>query len=95
MREWCNRVGLPHCSAHGLRKAAAARLADYGATEHEIMAVTGHRTLKEVGRYTRAARQKVLTDSAMKKLAAAHIGNESDPPQAPIGAGGSIRSEKS
>jgi integrase len=25
-RKWCNEAGLPHCSAHGLRKAAAARL---------------------------------------------------------------------
>ena len=95
MRDWCNQAGLPHCSAHGLRKAAAARLAETGATEHEIMAVTGHRTLKEVDRYTRTARQKVLADSAMRKLAAAHIENEIDPPQLPIASSGSIRREKS
>lgn len=29
-RKWCNEAGLPHCSAHGLRKAAAARLAEIG-----------------------------------------------------------------
>jgi integrase len=29
MREWCNQAGLPHCSAHGLRKAAASRLAEH------------------------------------------------------------------
>jgi integrase len=40
-RDWCNEAGLPHCSAHGLRKAAAARLAERGATAHEIMAITG------------------------------------------------------
>jgi hypothetical protein len=28
MREWCDQAGLPHCSAHGLRKAAARRAAD-------------------------------------------------------------------
>ena len=27
MREWCNQAGLPHCSAHGLRKAMSRRLA--------------------------------------------------------------------
>jgi integrase len=27
-RERCNEAGLPHCSAHGLRKASAARLAE-------------------------------------------------------------------
>jgi integrase len=68
-RKWCNEAGLPHCSAHGLRKAAAARLAEIGCTEHEIMAVTGHKSLKEVSRYTRAARQKVLAASGMAKFA--------------------------
>jgi hypothetical protein len=48
---WCDEAGL---SAHGLRKAAAARLTEAGATESEIMAVTRHRTSKEVTRYTRA-----------------------------------------
>jgi integrase/recombinase XerD len=67
-REWCNQAGLPHCSAHGLRKATAARLAERGATPHEIMAITGHRSLGEVERYTRAARKSQLADSAMAKL---------------------------
>ena len=93
MREWCDQARLPHCSSHGLRKAMSAHLAEIGATEHEIMAVTGHRTLKEVDRYTRAARQKVLADSAMKKLATAHTENEIDPPRLPAAPGGSIRRE--
>jgi integrase len=59
-REWCDAAGLPQCSAHGLRKARAAAMADEGATGHQIMAVTGHRTLKEVDRYTRSADQKRL-----------------------------------
>ena len=67
-RDWCNEAGLPHCSAHGLRKAAAARLAERGATAHEIMAITGHRSLEEVERYTRAARQGGLADAAMRKF---------------------------
>jgi integrase/recombinase XerD len=67
-RAWCNQAGLRHCSAHGLRKAAAARLAERGATAHEIMAITGHRSLEEVERYTRAARQGRLADAAMAKL---------------------------
>lgn len=67
-RRRCDEAGLPQCSAHGLRKAAAARLAEAGATENEIMAVTGHRTSKEVTRYTRGARQKVLAASAMARF---------------------------
>jgi integrase len=82
-RVWCDEAGLKQCSAHGLRKAAASRLAELGASEHEIMAITGHRTSKEVTRYTRAARQKVLADRAMARLAAGQKGNESVPPEAP------------
>jgi integrase/recombinase XerD len=67
-RDWCNQANLPHCSAHGLRKATAARLAERGATAHEIMAITGHQSLEEVERYTRAARKAQLADSAMSKL---------------------------
>jgi integrase/recombinase XerD len=67
-RDWCNNAKLPHCSAHGLRKATAARLAERGATAHEIMAITGHQSLEEVERYTRAVRRSQLADSAMAKL---------------------------
>jgi len=64
-RDRCVEAGVPG-RAHGLRKAAATRLADAGASVHEIMAITGHRTLKEVERYTRAANQKRLAASASK-----------------------------
>ena len=57
-----------HCSAHGLRKAAATRLAEAGCTDHEIMSITGHRTHKELQRYTEATRQKVLADNAIRKF---------------------------
>ena len=68
MRQWCDEAGLPQCSAHGLRKASSARLAEFGCTDREIMAITGHKTAKEVTRYTRSANQKVLAKAAMKKL---------------------------
>lgn len=64
-RDWCNEAGLPHCSSHGLRKAGARRLAEKGKSGHQIKAVTGHRNLKEVDRYTEAARQKLLAASAL------------------------------
>ncbi len=76
-RAWCDESGLRHCSAHGLRKATAARLAERGATAHEIMAITGHRSLEEVERYTRAARQGKLADAAMRKFKS---GTETVPP---------------
>jgi integrase len=67
-REQCDMVGLRHCSAHGLRKAAARRLAEAGCTAHEIAAITGHATLKEVARYSEAADRKHLAQSAMAKV---------------------------
>ena len=67
-RKQCNAADLPHCTAHGLRKAAARRLADAGASTHEIAAITGHASLKEVQRYTRDADQKRLARSAMARV---------------------------
>src|SRR5262249_48129863 len=64
----CDRANLHHCSAHGLRKATAVALAEAGATAHEIAAVTGHMSLEEVERYTRAAQKMKLADAAMAKL---------------------------
>jgi integrase len=65
----CDKAGLPHCSAHGLRKAAARRLAEAGCTEHEIKSITGHASLKEIVRYTKAADQRRLAITAMRKMA--------------------------
>jgi integrase len=66
-REQCDEAGLPHCSAHGLRKAAARRLAEAGCTAHEIGAITGHASLTELARYTRAVDQRNLAEAAMTK----------------------------
>jgi integrase/recombinase XerD len=53
-KDWCRQADLPHCSAHGIRKATLTALAEAGATPHEIMAVGGHRSLEEVERYSTA-----------------------------------------
>lgn len=45
-------------SAHGLRKTRSESLAEAGASEHQIMAWTGHETTAEVKRYTKAANRK-------------------------------------
>jgi len=69
-RAWSRAAGLEHCTPHGLRKAAAVRLAELGATAHELKAVLGHRTLKEVERYTRQAEQAGLAATAFNRLPA-------------------------
>ena len=55
-------------SIHGVRKATASMLAEKGCTPHQIKAITGHMTLKEVERYTLEVRQKDLAVEAMQKL---------------------------
>jgi integrase len=68
-RVWCNAAGLPaRCVFHGLRKAALTRLADAGCTVHEIAAISGHKTLKEIERYTKAADQARLARTAMERI---------------------------
>jgi integrase len=63
----CREAGLPHCSAHGLRKSGATRLADNGSSESEIMAWTGHSSPSEVQRYTRGRDQRGLADRAVSR----------------------------
>lgn len=67
-KDWCRQADLPHCSAHGVRKATSTALAESEATPHEIMAITGHQTLEEVERYTKKANRKKMADTAMAKL---------------------------
>jgi integrase len=69
-RQWCDEAGLRHCSAHGLRKSAARRFAEAGCSNQQIKAWTGHTTDSEVSRYTAAADQQSLSDSAGEMLMA-------------------------
>ena len=62
----CDEAGLPQCSAHGLRKACATRLANAGCSTDQIKAITGHKSLSEVARYTQAADQQRLARQALK-----------------------------
>lgn len=67
--KWATEAGLPvHCRLHGLKKSGMRRLAEAGGTAHELMAISGHKTLTEVQRYTKDADRKKLADSGMAKL---------------------------
>jgi integrase len=62
-------AALPaRCVAHGLRKTAMRRLAENGATEKEMAAVSGHKSISEVQRYTKSADQAGLARAAMKRI---------------------------
>jgi integrase len=65
----CRGAGLPlGISAHGLRKAMCRRLAEAGCSANQIAAISGHATLREVGRYTKAADQRRLATAAMSAI---------------------------
>ncbi len=66
-----DRAGLPaKCVSHGLRKAGMRRMAEAGFTEKQIAAWSGHKTLREIERYTQAADQKRLARDATEKFKA-------------------------
>jgi integrase len=74
------RAGLPdRCVSHGLRKAAARRLADAGCSVHQIAAITGHQSLKEIERYTKAAEQRRLARDAIDRLQGQAANKDSQP----------------
>ena len=66
--KWVAEAGMEGRSLHGLRKSAAGTLAELGLTPHEIQAVTGHTTLKEVDRYARGASRRLLAESGYGSL---------------------------
>ena len=67
-REWCDAAGLPErCKVHGLRKAGLRRGAEDGWSANELAAWSGHASLREVERYTRAADQARLARNALAK----------------------------
>ena len=64
-----DQAGLPDdCVLHGLRKTAARMLAEVGCSTHEIASITGHRALKQIENYTKAANQRTLATAAILKL---------------------------
>lgn len=67
--KWATAAGLPkRCRLHGLKKAGMRRLAEAGGTAHELMGISGHKTLAMVQHYTRGADRKRLADSGMAKM---------------------------
>jgi integrase len=52
---------------HGLRKAGCTRLAEAGCSANEIASISGHRSLQEVERYTKAAEQERMARNAMAR----------------------------
>ncbi|MBN9026439.1 MAG: hypothetical protein J0H20_12730 [Rhizobiales bacterium] len=60
-----DEAGLEDCRAHGLRKAATARLAEIDCPDADIMSIAGRTTYKEIDRYTKGVRQRRLAENAV------------------------------
>jgi integrase len=80
-RDMRRAAGLPPgLSAHGLRKATCRRLAEAGCSANEIAAISGHASLREVERYTKAADQKRMATAAMEAMANTKTGTNTGKP---------------
>jgi integrase len=66
-RAACRAAGVDK-SAHGLRKVAATRAAENGATVHQLMAIFGWETTQMAEIYTRKANRSKLAREAMHTL---------------------------
>jgi integrase len=70
-RERCDEAGLPHCSAHGLRKAFLRRMAEAGCSEDFIASVSGHKDMREIRIYVAAANKARMATEGMARTLAA------------------------
>lgn len=68
MREWCDEANLHHCTAHGLKKAAATICAEMGATDRQMMALFDWNSEKMANVYTRKANKVRLAAGAANAL---------------------------
>jgi integrase len=63
-------------SLHGLRKAGVCRLIMMGLSVHQIMAITGHRTPKEIDRYGRDYMRSVASEQGYQRYLVWRAQNE-------------------
>lgn len=67
---WCGEADLPHCSSHGLRKAASVAYAESGATAPELCALFGWSNLKTAQIYIEKAEKRRMQANAFERKAA-------------------------
>ena len=67
--KWATEAGLPNrCRLHGLKKGGMRRIAEKGATTHELQSISGRKTLAMIQHYTDAVDRVKLADAAYEKL---------------------------
>lgn len=76
MADWCDAAGLSdRCRGHGLRKACMRRLAEAGATQQQLKAISLHSNDREVSTYVKKANQRKLAENGIDILAKNFSGN--------------------
>jgi integrase len=69
MRVAIREAELPaRCVPHGIRKATLRTMAENGASAKRMAGVSGHKTTKELDRYTAAADQQTLADEGIASI---------------------------
>jgi integrase len=92
-RKVCREAGVPG-AAHGLRKAGAARAAERGASERQLMAIFGWSTGKMAQHYTRTADRTRLARDAAQFLLPDQSENKKVPHLTPgAGVSGNLRNK--
>jgi integrase len=67
--EWATQAGLPkRCRLHGLKKGGMRRIAEMGASAHQLMSWSGHKTLAMVAHYTDSVDRKKLADDTAQLI---------------------------
>jgi len=61
MADWCREAGIADKNSPGVRKAAATRMAERGASTHTLMHVFGWLDIRQAELYTRDAERKRLS----------------------------------
>jgi integrase len=79
-RKRCDEAGLPHCTAHGLRKAGATFAAEAGATDRQLMAMFDWTSASQANVYTAAASKKNLAAEGSRLLSGKFSGNKKSGP---------------
>lgn len=87
-RAACADAGLRGKSAHGLRKVAATRCAENGATTQQLMALFGWLSQKQAELYTRSADRKRLSRDAGGFMQRTQVEQNSPSPNAIVRANG-------
>jgi integrase len=73
--EWFSQAGLPHCSAHSVRKGLATALSESEATDSMLDGFFGWKDGKTSKIYTRQKQQAKLARQAVARIDWGEIGN--------------------